>query len=93
MDPNSGGNAPAVPVSSTTSKRPTHPHVPKSHKTHTQHINITTSTSHTQLQVYMHLFSDALTISTRYLNGTYQLRRVVNLRECQVCIYYIFAFI
>lgn len=41
----------------------------------------------------MHLFSDALTISTRYLNGTYQLRRVVNLRECQVCIYYIFVFI
>lgn len=32
----------------------------------------------------MHLFTDALTYSTRYLNGTYQLRRVVNLRECQV---------
>lgn len=35
-------------------------------------------------QVYMHLFSDALTYSTRFLNGSYQLRRVINLKECQV---------
>lgn len=32
----------------------------------------------------MHLFSDAVTYSTRYLNGSFLLRHVVNLRECQV---------